>query len=315
MTTESPVHLSEDISAQGGMQDAPTQSSARFMSRAGVELLGLALRLTSKLSTQAGAKLGYRILSQPPRFKTPERERASYANARHSHIPFGMQTLKVLEWGQGPTVLLVHCWGGRATQLCGFVDALVSRGMRVVSFDGPAHGESAGKRTDMFEFPQALATVARSVAPVEGVIAHSFGAAMTLLALRDLGLSAKRFVLISSFKSCDWFLDAFGQYFRTSPRVIQQMRDDFDVRRGEPVMWAQLSMIEVIAQIKEPILLVHDESDTEIPFSHAVLLQRASNGAELLATKGLGHRRILRDPSVIQQAVHFLSRDSQGALK
>ena len=73
-------------------------------------------------------------------------------------------------------------------------------------------------------------------------------------------------------------------------------------------------MIEVIAQVKEPILLVHDRSDAEIPFSHAELLQRASNGAELLATDGLGHRRILRDPTVIRQAVQFVSSDRQGAL-
>ena len=299
---------------EDGLPSMPSQSNARFMSRTGVELLGVALRLTSKVSTQAGARLGYRILSQPPRFKTPERERASYANARHTRIAFGAKTLKVLEWGQGPTVLLVHCWGGRATQLCEFIDALVLQGLRVVSFDGPAHGESDGKRTDMFEFQTALATVAKSVAPVEGVIAHSFGAAMTLLALRDLGLSAKRLVLISSFKSCDWFLEAFGQFFRTSPNVVAQMKLDFEVRRGKPVHWAQLSMIEVIAQVKKPILLVHDRSDAEIPFSHSVLLQQASNGAQLLATDGLGHRRILRDASVIQQAVQFVSHESQGAL-
>lgn len=314
--TGSVANVSDAISepASGAAPDASAQSSARFMSRTGVELLGVALRLTSRFSTQAGARLGYRILSQPPRFKTPAREKASYANARHTRIPFGAQSLKVLEWGKGPTILLVHCWGGRATQLCEFVEALVGQGLRVVSFDGPAHGESDGKRTDMFEFQTALATVAKSVAPVEGVIAHSFGAAMTLLALRDLGLNAKRLVLISSFKSCDWFLDAFGQFFRTSPSVITQMKNDFDARRGEPVHWAKLSMVEVISQVKEPILLVHDRDDSEIPFAHSLLLQQASNGAELLATDGLGHRRILRDASVIEHAVRFVSQDAQGAL-
>lgn len=313
MTTDLPCAMTEQ-STGFAAPAAAVQSNARFMSRSGVVLLGAALRITSKLSTKAGAQLGYRILSQPPRFRTPEREKATYASARHTRIAFGARTLKVLEWGQGPTVLLVHCWGGRATQLCEFVDALVSQGLRVVSFDGPAHGESDGKRTDMFEFSEALATVAQVAAPLEGVVAHSFGAAMTLLARRDLGLSAKRFVLISSFKSCDWFLDAFGQFFRTSANVVQQMKHDFDARCGKPVKWARLSMIEVIAQLNEPILLVHDRSDAEIPFSHAELLHSASNGAVLLATEGLGHRRILRDASVIQQAVLFVSGHAQGAV-
>jgi pimeloyl-ACP methyl ester carboxylesterase len=310
-----PQNLKKPTIAEDKSFAEPLQSSARFMTRSGVEVLGAALRITSKLSISAGAKLGYRILSQPPRFKTPERERPTYENARHTRVTFGKKQLKMLEWGEGPTILLVHCWGGRATQLHEFVECLVAQGLRVVSFDGPAHGESDGRRTDMFEFPEALATVAKVVGPLEGVIAHSFGAAMTLLARRDLGLSAKRFVLISSFKSCDWFLDAFGHFFRTSPKVIQRMRHDFDLRRGTPVNWEKLSMIDVISGIKEPILLVHDRSDAEIPFSHAELLQQASNGAVLLATEGLGHRRILRDASVIQQSVQFISVNTRGLMQ
>ena len=41
-------------------------------------------------------------------------------------------------WGSGPTVLLVHGWEGRGSQLSAFAPALVKAGFRVVAVDMPA---------------------------------------------------------------------------------------------------------------------------------------------------------------------------------
>jgi pimeloyl-ACP methyl ester carboxylesterase len=289
------------------------QTTARFMSRTGVKVISAALQVTARISPRAGAQLGYRILSQPPKFKTPAREKPCYDNARHTRIPFGRGHLKVLDWGDGPAVLLVHCWGGRATQFFELSDQLVSKGFRVLSFDGPAHGESAGKRTDMFQFSEAIATVAQQFAPLHGVVAHSFGAAMTLMAHRDLGLSAERFALIAGFKSCNWFMDAFGQFFCVPASLISQMKRDLDARLGQSVDWDGLSMVDMIGRVNHPILLIHDREDQEVPFAHAQLLHQSSQRAELLETQGLGHRRILRDPLVISKTVDFIGNQSLGA--
>ncbi len=294
---------------------AEQKTTARFMNRAGVSLIKAAIKISGTFSVRASAQLGYRVLSQPPRFKTPERERAIYLSAKQSSLAFGKGQIKILEWGAGPTVLLVHCWGGRATHFCDLIETLASQGFRVVSFDGPAHGQSHGKRTDMFEFSEAVAKVAKSIGPIEAVIAHSFGAAMTLLARRDLGLQAECFVLISGFKSCNWFLDAFGQFFEAPQAMIEQMKRDFDQRRGSAVNWASLSMIDIMQSLAEPVLLVHDQNDQEIPFAHARLIQAASNGAKLLATEGLGHRRILKDSAVIKATVSFIRSNSLGATR
>jgi hypothetical protein len=108
------------LADQAEQRFAPEQqTTARFMTRTGVKVISAALQVTAKLSPRAGAQLGYRILSQPPKFKTPARERPCYNTARHTRIPFGQGQLKVLDWGDGPAILLVHCWGGRATQFAG----------------------------------------------------------------------------------------------------------------------------------------------------------------------------------------------------
>jgi hypothetical protein len=54
-------------------------------------------------------------------------------------------------------------------------------------------------------------------------------------------------------------------------------------------------------------LVIHDHGDKEVLFDHALALSEALPSAMLSATQGLGHRRILRDAAVIEQAVRFIT--------
>ena len=54
-----------------------------------------------------------------------------------------------------------------------------------------------------------------------------------------------------------------------------------------------------------PALVVHDRDDREVPYDSAERILRTWPGATLLATEGLGHRRVLRDASVIRHVVAF----------
>ena len=55
------------------------------------------------------------------------------------------------------------------------------------------------------------------------------------------------------------------------------------------------------------MLVLHDEGDEIIPFAEGQQIVDAWPGAQLHATRGLGHNRILRDAGVIQSAVEFIS--------
>ena len=54
------------------------------------------------------------------------------------------------------------------------------------------------------------------------------------------------------------------------------------------------------------LLIVHDRLDREVSFTHAERLAEAWRQARLHATTGLGHRRVLRDESVIAEVVEFV---------
>src|SRR3712207_7030695 len=59
-----------------------------------------------------------------------------------------------------------------------------------------------------------------------------------------------------------------------------------------------------------PTLVVHDRDDAYTPVADGAAIAAAWPDARLRVTSGLGHRRILRDPEVVAEAVEFVDRKS-----
>jgi pimeloyl-ACP methyl ester carboxylesterase len=206
-------------------------------------------------------------------------------------------------WGAGPIVLLVHGWEGRGTQLGRFVDPLVAAGFRAVAVDSPAHGDSGGTRTDLIECTEALRKVARELGPLAGVIAHSFGGAVTTLAL-ERGLEASSVVLIGAPSSVEDVVRRFGELTGLRGRGMRAFRDALE--RQTRVKLTEVEIFERVGGLHVPALIVHDRDDREVPFHDAERLVAQWPGATLMATEALGHRRILKDDAVIRKVTEFL---------
>ncbi|MBV7335161.1 alpha/beta hydrolase [Chloroflexi bacterium TSY] len=116
------------------------------------------------LSPKLAGRLVARAFFRPPKFERPAREVAWLTTASVTQVPFtghyrhsSQESYYVVyQWGSGPTVLLLHGWAGRGSQLGAFVQPLVDAGYRVVTFDGPAHADSPGKQTNLLEFAQII---------------------------------------------------------------------------------------------------------------------------------------------------------------
>jgi pimeloyl-ACP methyl ester carboxylesterase len=73
------------------------------------------------------------------------------------------------------------------------------------------------------------------------------------------------------------------------------------------VTWDHFDLIAVAGQLTvPPTLVIHDRNDTETNWSGGAELAAAWPGARLLTTEGLGHNRILLDPTVVKESVEFL---------
>lgn len=280
----------------------------RFAETRGTPLLRSAYGWLCRCAPAVAARLAYRQLATPPRAALGKWPLAVREQTRLRRLPCGAGELAVYEWGQGPAVLLVHGWGSNAMHLGRMVGPLLNAGFRVVAFDAPAHGRSSGHRTDMVEFANAVAAVARHAGPLHAVIGHSFGAAMAMFAARDWGMATSRLVLISSFNHCNWFVEMFARHIGLTPEVLGRVRELFVQRYGGRLDWGRMSVLEMARQAGLPALLVHDETDEEIPFEHGLSLAAAMPCTQFKATHGLGHHRVARNPEVIRRVVDFLAR-------
>lgn len=228
--------------------------------------------------------------------------------------PGGMVVAEV--WGTGPTTTyLLHGWGGRRGQLAALVEPLVAAGQRVVAVDAPGHGESGpgrlgGRRTTLVEFAEALAAVVAVTGPAHAVVAHSAGANAAVLAVRD-GLAVDRLVFVAPMADplpyIGWFAQVTGVGRRTRPRFL---------RRVEQVAGRAFAEFDQPARVAEagdrrwPALLVlHDRADREIRHRDGQRLAGGWPGARLVSTEGLGHRRLLAAPEVIDATVAFVTAE------
>jgi pimeloyl-ACP methyl ester carboxylesterase len=243
-----------------------------------------------------------RLFLTPPRTPAPAREREALAGADRFAVRVGSATVRGFRLGEGPAVLLVHGWGGRAGQLVAFAQPLAAAGCAVVGFDAPAHGASSGRVASVPEFADAVAAVAAAHG-ARAAIGHSMGAAAVAFALRR-GLALDAAVLVSPPRSPAEFLDRFCAALRLGDGAREAARSRIERRVGARM--AELDVVAAAPALATPALVVHDRGDADVPFDDGAAIAHAWPGARLVATSGLGHRRVLRDREVVAEAVAFV---------
>ena len=265
-------------------------------------LLRPALATLSAVAPGLAAPVAERLFLTPPRYPQRAHEATALASAVATVVDAGTP-ITTWTWGHGPAVLLVHGWGGRGGQLASFVPPLVAAGHSVITFDAPGHGRSPAPESSLLAFVQAIHAVARTLGPVRGVIAHSIGAAAAACALRD-GLRADAAVFLAPPADLTLHADIMLETLGFGPRARELMRQRIERRLG--VAWSTLDVVSFAAQMRTPLLVIHDREDSEVPWQEGASIAQAWPGATLSTTGGLGHRRLVRDRDVVAEAVSFL---------
>ena len=160
-----------------------------------------------RLASLVVNRLFFMPFSKPP----SAAEQRALSNSERLSLPFRGKNLAAYAWGTGPTVILLHGWSSNAGSMHHFVVPLLEAGFRVFAFDAPAHGASPGRMTDAVEYGEAIRAAIEMNNPVEGVIAHSFGAmAMLLLLAEEPGLAIKAVVANNPPAELSTLIDIFA---------------------------------------------------------------------------------------------------------
>jgi pimeloyl-ACP methyl ester carboxylesterase len=273
-----------------------------------IKLLRLGFRMGGHLMPNTAGNIAYKLWFTPTRFNMPEREKEVLASAKIATHQIDDDEIVTFSWGQEktdrPLVLLVHGWSGRGTQLGPFVQPLLDAGYRVLSFDAPAHGKSSGKQTNIYEVADVLVDLQKHYGEINAVITHSFGGPCIAAAMQR-GFITDRIVSIAPPATTRGLVEKFNDALHVPKKAAKIMMQLTEKKYGENI-WEEISMVNTIKTSSLPGLVIHDNNDSDIPWEEGEAVAKAWDNAQFIKTSGLGHRRILRDPAVIETSVAFI---------
>ncbi|HDX8344043.1 TPA: alpha/beta fold hydrolase [Aeromonas dhakensis] len=253
-------------------------------------LLGLGTRLHHTLAPAHAKRTASKLLLTPQRNQRDDKVPAGLAK-QAVHTSEG--TLMSYRLGQGPVWLLMHGWSGSASQFYPLMSHIAAQGFTAIAYDHPAHGHSAGHTGHLPRFVRAFDELVEKMTaecgPLQGVIAHSMGGAVTLSSRRR-ELDALPLLLISPV--LDYVPQLYGMVARSgySIRLFDAVVKEIEQEYQHP-----LSTVDPLGRLagrSGPAIIVHDEEDRFAP--HGDSLRATQDGrTRLVSTRGLGHGRIL----------------------
>lgn len=274
-----------------------------------VKAVRFAFNSLGRIFPKQAGKMAYRLFTQPRMRAKHRQSDPILESARLFEILYGKIILKAYEWGNGEkTVLLVHGWESRGTALRSFVPELVNAGYRVVAFDGPAHGDSGGKRTNFVEFAGAVRAVINQLGGVDSIITHSFGGATTVFALTHLApsIEIEKLVLIGVPSNTEVVVNEAMDFMNVPSVAIPHFRNRLKQKANN----VSFELVNVEANLGKAnvgsILVVHDKFDKSVPFESAERIAERWDRVNLIVTQGMGHFKLMKNSQVIGMVTDFV---------
>ena len=287
-----------------------TNSNCAAPSPLALKAVKTGLRLLSPHAPTLASRWAEHLFLTPRRHVRPSWETHALASSVPGRITYGDGSLPTWTWSRAdrsraPTVLLVHGWEGRGSQLATFVEPLLDRGFRVVAFDAPGHGDSSLRYGSVVEHARAVGVLARTIS-IDAVIGHSVGGAAALFATR-LGLDPERIALIAPPRSPRGWAESFAGALGLPATVERAMIARIEARYA--IAWDDVEVDTDAEHLRAKLLVVHDRDDRMVPQTSGKHLAGLAPHGRFVETQGLGHRAILKAPAVIDGVVRFIAGD------
>lgn len=267
-------------------------------------------KILTTISPFLASRFAAKLFLSPFKYELPKRERNMDANSiqKKAFVPSMNREIVTYKFGESAKkVLLVHGWSGRGTQLAKIAEALTERGYMCVSFDAPAHGKAEGNMSMMPFFIKAVHYLDENYGPFDAVVGHSLGGMSSLRAIRQ-GMKTNKLVIIGTANNISEITRHFAKNMKMNDKVARKMKKYLDNRFNEDM--DVLSGAESAKHVKTPTLVIHDEEDVDVKINSAYEIHEALENSELMVTSGLGHRRILGNPEVINKITTFIAAQS-----
>lgn len=234
------------------------------------------------------------------------------ADMQRGELQVNGETIATYVWGDPstqPYALLAHGWSSFGLRFLPWVAQLRAQGLAVVTFDQPGHGRSTGKLCTLPEFIATIRAIGARYGNAALAVGHSLGGAAVTLA-QDESWHADRLILVAPAAD----MKAAARRFFRFVHLAGYLREPFYawLHRRTGVHIDELRVERKLPMLGQPALIVHDLDDADVPWGEGERYAQHWPGARLYTTEGLGHRRVLDAPEVIEAALAFVRGEQVG---
>lgn len=246
---------------------------------------------------------GLAAMTQVVPVAAAEREAMKSATKRH----YGDDGRNVAwSWGkEGPLVVLIHGWGGRAAQMAPLASDLSQQGFRCVAPDIRGHGDSPLRYTRWSFLLDDIAAISASLnEEVYAYVSHSAGALTTMAARGLKGISAERYVCICAPSHPFPPINVIEKKLAPRKQVVDRYKEF--IARQFDTDWATLQTGVSYAGAGSDMLLFYDEVDRFVPHREGDKIHGLCPGSTLIKTNGYSHAKVLAAAELSSAVGEFL---------
>ena len=138
---------------------------------------------------------------------------------------------------------------------------------------------------------------------VHALVGHSLGGAAAAMVMARRPKSAGRAVLIAPPASLTESTRRLARALAWPEAMRAAVQRRIEYRFG--IAWTEFEADRHTGP--QPLLVIHDRADREVPYAEGMRYVSAWPAARMLETTGLGHRRVLHDPTAIGASVDFIA--------
>jgi len=258
-------------------------------------MMKIIFKIIDKIAPALSARMAYRYMSNPRVRKLRDIEEVILQEAKKDSVQFRDFKIQRYSWGiEGrPVALLVHGWEGQAGNFAALISILTGKGYLVIAYDGPSHGRSSKRSTNMFEYADFISQKIKEHKPAI-IMSHSFGTITTLLALtRNIQFKLDQWIIVTtpfSFKDrIEQIMGKLGVTDRTLRKLTNLLEKDTEYTVEELNVATSAIKLTNLGHCT----IIHSEHDKVIPIDDARKVHQHIVQSELIELKNLGHYRIL----------------------
>ncbi len=232
-------------------------------------------------------------LSNPDKFHTAE-------------MSYHGTAVKVLRYGpaDGPKVLALHGWNGKAAMLHRMCLALAEAGYNVFAPDLPGHGASGGKRYAFHQLGKAVTEMFAPEGEFAALIGHSGGGLIASIALAE-GFPTQTYVPIGAPSSLYRLLKSYVEVSHMPERTLDYIARYYDRRYKIPI---DSLGSKVLTRMDLRTLVIHDRDDWMVNVDNAHEWASAAREAELEVTDCFTHLSIVNAPQIHSRIIDFIGK-------